>query len=115
MALEIVINLILTILIETIVLLILNARYKIIMLSVLINIITNVSINLIIFLIAIHSILEYILTVVILEAIVIIVETFYYYIITKQLSKSIIYGVVCNIGSYFIGLIIQLITNLVNF
>ena len=64
---------------------------------------TNVGINLTLFLVSIDSRTVYAFAVAALELLVLTVEMLFAYLYKKSLKKSIIYSVVCNAASFFLG------------
>ncbi|MDE6241666.1 MAG: hypothetical protein K2M08_04490 [Anaeroplasmataceae bacterium] len=106
--------LILTLLIETIALVILKERRKrVYLLSIGMNVVTNISLNLIGYYANIEKIWVYVLMVIILEAVIWILEGLGYYLEIKEKRKAILYTLVCNGMSFFIGIILQGILNLI--
>ena len=94
-----------TILIELAVLLLLREQRKLILgSSVIINILTNIPLNL--FVIYINS---SIMTIVLGELLVIVVEALCYYLFLRALSRAFIYSFLCNAISFLTGLLIQLL------
>lgn len=92
-----------TVAIELIVLwLMLERRRKVLLSSVVMNICTNVPLNL--YLINSNEGLG---TVIILELVVIAVESLWYYLVTRQPLLSLMYGVICNVVSYSLGVVAQ--------
>ena len=97
--------LILTILIEFVVLLLLRERRRLVLgSSVVINILTNVPLNLFVFYID-----SSFMTIVIGEVLVIAVETLWYYLFLRNLSRAFIYSFLCNAISFLIGLLAELL------
>lgn len=90
-----------TILIEALVLLALKERrWKVICSSVVINIWTNVPLNIYV------NTLDRFVTwqdIILLESGVVVAESLLYYFITKDIRKSFLYGILCNLISYLIG------------
>ena len=72
--------------------------------SVIINILTNIPLNL--FVIYINS---SIMTIVLGELLVIVVEALCYYFFLRALSRAFIYSFLCNAISFLTGLLIQLL------
>ena len=94
-----------TILIELAVLLLLRERRKrVLASSVVINVLTNVPLNLYIYYVS-DSISALLLG----EVIVVLVETLWYYVFIKDLSRSFIYSILCNAISFLTGLLVQIL------
>ena len=94
-----------TILIEFVVLLLLRERRRLVLgSSVVINILTNVPLNL--FVIYVDG---SIMTVILGELLVIVVEALWYYLFLRVLSRALIYSILCNAISFLIGLLAQLL------
>lgn len=94
-----------TILIELVVLLLLRERRKrVLASSVVVNVITNVPLNLYVYFIG-----NTIPTLLLGEVIVILVETLWYYVFIRELSRSFTYSVLCNAISFLIGLFVQIL------
>ena len=94
-----------TILIELVVLLLLRERRKrVLASSVVVNVITNVPLNL-----YVHYIGNTIPTLLFGEVFVILVETLWYYVFIRELSRSFTYSVLCNAISFLIGLFVQIL------
>lgn len=94
-----------TILIELLVLLQLGERRKKILLAcIAINILTNVSLNNYLFFVDYTD-----LTLIIGEALVVLIEALCYYFFTKNLAQSFIYSLLCNAISFLLGEFFQLI------
>ena len=94
-----------TILIELAVLLLLREQRKLVLgSSVIINILTNIPLNL--FVIYINS---SIMTIVLGELLVVVVEALCYYLFLRALSRVFIYSFLCNAISFLTGLLIQLL------
>ena len=94
-----------TILIELVVLLLLRERRRLVLgSSVIINILTNIPLNLYIF-----SIDSSMMTIVIGELLVIVVEALWYYLFLRVLSRAFIYSFLCNAISFLTGLLLQLL------
>lgn len=94
-----------TILIELAVLLLLRERRgRVLVASVIINILTNVPLNLFI---------EYypigLLSVLLCEILVILVETLWYYLFIRNLKRSFVYSFLCNAISFLTGLLVLLL------
>ncbi|MBR2185683.1 MAG: hypothetical protein IJ897_09745 [Prevotella sp.] len=94
-----------TILIELVVLLLLRERRKrVLASSVVVNVITNVPLNLYVYYVS-NS-----LSVILLgEVIVILVETLWYYVFIRELSRSFTYSILCNAISFLTGLFVQIL------
>ena len=93
-----------TILIEFVVLLLLRERRRLVLgSSVVINILTNIPLNL--FVIYINN---SIVTIILGELLVIVVEALWYYLFLRILSRAFIYSILCNAISFLIGLLAQL-------
>ncbi|MDE7385280.1 MAG: hypothetical protein K2M84_05935 [Anaeroplasmataceae bacterium] len=108
------IPLILTLLIETLVLVILKERRKkVYILSIGMNVITNVSLNLIGYYSNIEELWLYFFMVILLEAIIWFIEGIGYYIGIKEKRKATLYTLTCNGMSFFLGTIIQVVLNLI--
>ncbi len=90
-----------TILIESLVLFVLKEKsWRVICSSVVINILTNVPLNIYV------NILDRFITwqdVLLLESGVVLVESLLYYFITRDVRKSFVYGLLCNLISYLVG------------
>ena len=94
-----------TILIEFVVLLLLRERRRLVLgSSVVINILTNIPLNL--FVIYIDN---SIVTIILGELLVIVVEALWYYLFLRILSRAFIYSILCNAISFLIGLLAQLL------
>ena len=94
-----------TILIELVVLLLLRERRRLVLgSSVIINILTNIPLNL--YVIYIDS---SVMTIVIGELLVVVVEALWYYLFLRVLSHAFIYSILCNAISFLIGLLVQLL------
>lgn len=94
-----------TILIELGVLVLLREkRGKVLWASVGINILTNVPLNIY----ADNSHPEF-KTIIVAELLVIAVETWCYYVITKNVRQSLTYSILCNAVSFLIGLLFCLV------
>ena len=92
-----------TVAIELIVLwLMLERRRKVLLSSVVMNICTNVPLNL-----YLMNSYEGLGTVIILELVVIAVESLCYYLVTRQPLLSLKYGVICNVVSHSLGVVAQ--------
>jgi hypothetical protein len=94
-----------TILIELVVLLLLGERRGLVLgSSVIINILTNIPLNL--FVIYIDSSL---MTILLGELLVVVVEALWYYLFLRVMSRAFIYSILCNAISFLIGLLVQLL------
>jgi hypothetical protein len=94
-----------TIMIELMVLLLLRERRKMVLgASVIINILTNVPLNLYVVYID-----RSVMTIVVGELLVVVVEALWYYLFLRVLSRSFIYSFLCNAISFLIGLLVQLL------
>ena len=94
-----------TILIEFVVLLLLCERRRLVLgSSVVINILTNIPLNL--FVIYINN---SIVTIILGELLVIVIEALWYYLFLRILSRAFIYSILCNAISFLIGLLAQLL------
>ena len=93
-----------TIMIELVVLLLLRERRRLVLgSSVIINILTNIPLNL--YVVYIDSSM---LTIVIGELLVVVVEALWYYLFLRVLSRAFIYSFLCNAISFLTGLLVQL-------
>ena len=87
------------------VLLLLRERRRLVLgSSVVINILTNIPLNL--FVIYIDN---SIVTIILGELLVIVVEALWYYLFLRILSRAFIYSILCNAISFLIGLLAQLL------
>ena len=94
-----------TILIELVVLLLLQERRRRVLgASVIINILTNIPLNL--FVLYVDG---SIMTIVLGEILVIVVEALWYYLFVRVLSRAFIYSFLCNAISFLTGLLVQLL------
>jgi len=94
-----------TILIELVVLLLLRERRRLVLgSSVIINILTNIPLNLYIFYID-----SSMMTIVIGELLVIVVEALWYYLFLRVLLRAFIYSFLCNAICFLTGLLLQLL------
>lgn len=94
-----------TILIELMVLLLLREHRRLVLgSSVIINILTNIPLNLYIFYID-----SSMMTIVIGELLVVVVEALWYYLFLRVLSRAFIYSFLCNAISFLTGLLVQLL------
>lgn len=92
-----------TLLIEISVLLLLKERrWKVLMMAVVMNILTNVPLN--IYAWYSYGAMTY-KSIIMLESGVVLIETILYYIVTHDIRKSLLYAVLCNAISYLIGLL----------
>lgn len=104
--------LILTLIIETTILLILGFKsYKIYIICIITNIITNLSLNIILENVYFESFLLYAINVIILELFVLIIEAVVYYLYLKHIKKALFISLMLNSSSFLIGLLITFITN----
>ena len=94
-----------TILIELVVLLLLGERRGLVLgSSVVINMLTNIPLNL--FVIFIDKSL---MTIVLGELLVVVVEALWYYLFLRVWSRAFIYSILCNAISFLTGLLVQLL------
>lgn len=94
-----------TILIELVVLLLLREHRRLVLgSSVIINILTNIPLNL--YVVYIDNSM---MTIVIGELLVMVVEALWYYLFLRVLSRAFIYSFLCNAISFLIGLLVQLL------
>lgn len=94
-----------TIQVELVVLLLLRERRKrVLASSVVVNVITNVPLNLYVYFIG-----NTIPTLLLGEVIVILVETLWYYVFIRELSRSFTYSILCNAISFLTGLFAQIL------
>ena len=94
-----------TILIELVVLLLLGERRGLVLgSSVVINTLTNIPLNL--YVIYNDSSL---MTIVLAELLVIVVEALWYYLFLRVLSSAFVYSILCNAISFLTGLLVQLL------
>ena len=94
-----------TILIEFVVLLLLGERRKWVLgSSVVINILTNIPLNL--FVISIDS---SVMTIMLGELLVFVIEAIWYYFFLRTLSRALIYSFLCNAISFLTGLLAELL------
>ena len=97
--------LVLTILIELVVLLLLCEKSRLVLgSSVVINVLTNVPLNL--FVTYVDS---SVVAIVLGELLVVAIETLWYYLFLRNLSRAFIYSFLCNAISFLIGLLIELL------
>ncbi|MDE6661152.1 MAG: hypothetical protein K2J93_04975 [Anaeroplasmataceae bacterium] len=102
--------LVLTLLIETIVLVILKERrIKVYVVSIIMNIITNITLNLIGYHLVIKSIWLYDIIVIVLEALIWFLEGIGYYLVLKNKRKAVFYTLTCNVNSFLLGTFLQMI------
>lgn len=102
--------LLLTIILECIALYLLGEKKPIFYLYwIALTSLTNLSVNLYITLFFYGGYTEYYITVAVIEILVFAAEYFLCYLYTRDKTKSLTYSVVCNLFSFFIGLLIQLI------
>lgn len=98
-----------TILIEFVVLLLLRERSRVVLgSSVFVNILTNIPLNL--YVIYIDNSM---LTIVLGELIVVVVEALCYFLLLRNISRAFIYSSLCNSISFLMGVLVQLL--IVNF
>ena len=106
---ELLIPLVATIVIEYGVLRLLGEiRKKVLWSSVIVNILTNVPLNL--------MVVDYDFdwgVILIGEAVVIVVETLWYYFFVKAFRQACVYGVLCNAISFLTGVLVLMILDLV--
>lgn len=103
------IPLLLTISIESIVLILLREkRMKVLIFSVFLNCITNLSLNLILYFFGTKTIEIYFSRAILLEIVVWTIEGFAYYGLLKDKKTAIKYALLCNMTSFLLGLLIQL-------
>lgn len=94
-----------TILIELVVLLLLRERRKWVLgSSVVINILTNIPLNL--FVIYIDN---SVMTIILGELLVIVVEALWYFLFIRNLSRAFVYSSLCNAISFLTGLLAELL------
>lgn len=94
-----------TIIIEMAVLLFLRERRKKVLLgSIVMNILTNVPLN-----ILVYYVIEYLLVLLMLEVVVIILETLGYAFLIRQWRQAFIYSFLCNAISFLTGLLVYLL------
>lgn len=94
--------LVLTITIEILALLIQREKtIKIYFLSIIINIFTNISFN---FAIQVFPLNNY--YIIVLEIIIVIIEFLCYYVLIKDIKRAIRISFICNLLSYFIGVLL---------
>lgn len=98
-----------TILIELVVLLLLaERRWPVLGASVVVNVLTNIPLNL--FVIYVDSRFT---TILLGEVVVVAVETLWYYLFLRILSRAFTYSLLCNAISFLTGLLVQLLVALV--
>ena len=98
----IIFTLIKTIIIEEICLFLLKERkIKIYIICLITNILTNVTMNLLL-----QCVSNYYLHMIVFEVIVFLIEVSVYYLLTKNVNKSLKYSLVCNMSSLIIGMFI---------
>jgi len=94
-----------TILIELVVLVLLREHRKLVLgSSVVINLFTNIPLNL--YVIYIDNCM---MTIIIGELLVVLVEALWYYLFLRVLSRAFIYSFLCNAVSFLTGLLVQLL------
>lgn len=97
-----------TILIELGVLwLLLERRKKVLLSSIAVNVLTNVPLNLYVLLVG-DSMGEILIG----EVIVFLVEAVWYWFFTRSLRQALIYSFLCNAISFLLGMLVQLLYNL---
>lgn len=107
---NILVSYLLTCLIELITLIIIKVKdKKILNYSIIVNLLTNVPLNLFIVNFNFKDIIQYFIIVIILELVIILIEGLLYYILLKDIKKSLKYSVILNVTSYIIGLVISII------
>lgn len=107
---SIIVSFLLTCIIEFIALIIIKERdKKILNYSVIVNLITNIPLNLFILNFSFKNIVQYFIIVISLEIVIIIIEWLLYYLLLKNIKKSLKYAIILNITSYIMGLIISII------
>lgn len=100
----------LTCAIELITLIILKEKNKKILLcSLLINLITNIPLNLFICFSNFKTLLDYFAIVIGLELFIMTIEGLLYYLLNRDIHKSIKYAIILNVTSYLVGLGITLL------
>jgi hypothetical protein len=108
LAIQILTALIPTILIELGVLwLLLERRKKVLLSSIAVNVLTNVPLNLYVLLVG-DSMGEILIG----EVIVFLVEAVWYWFFTRSLRQALIYSFLCNAISFLLGMLVQLLYNL---
>lgn len=99
--------LIATMVIEAIVLLCFHERrWEVLSLSVVMNIVTNLPLNLVALFVLEDITIPMII---LLEGIVFLVESWFYFLVTHSWRKSITYSLACNLTSYLSGVLFQLL------
>ena len=94
----------LTVILESIMLFILKERkISIFALVASLNVFTNLTINSILIILSPDSNIDYYLWVAALEIAVLIVECLLIYLYTRNIRKSILYSLCCNLFSYIVG------------
>lgn len=100
--------LLLTILLEASILVLWKEKKKgVLICSLLINVVTNVSLNLFVYFFPFSSVWVYIAWIVLLELVIVLVEALAYEIVLRDVKKSLVYSISCNVGSFLIGLLIN--------
>ena len=98
-----------TLIIESFVLVILKYRnIKIFILEIIINTITNLSLNYFLLTYSFESYILYIISVIVLEILIVLIEGFFYAIFLKKIKKSLKLSLILNASSFLIGLLISL-------
>ncbi|MBO7580252.1 MAG: hypothetical protein J6T38_01850 [Bacteroidaceae bacterium] len=85
----------------------LERRKKVLLSSIAVNVLTNVPLNLYVLLVG-DSMVE----ILIAEVIVFLVEAVWYWFFTRSLRQALIYGFLCNAISFLLGMLVQLLYNL---
>ena len=94
-----------TILIEFVVLVLLRERSRVVLgSSVFVNILTNIPLNLYVIYID-----NSVLTIVLGELIVVVVEALCYFLLLRNISRAFIYSSLCNSISFLIGVLVELL------
>lgn len=90
-----------TIIIEFIVLRLLKENNKKVLLSsVIINTLTNLPLNLLV--------PNDMVSIAIAEVVIVMIEAIWYYLFVKDIKKAVIYSALCNVVSFFTGLLIDI-------
>ena len=103
---DMIIALILTIVIEMLCLLILQKNDKIIIASVVLNVVTNVTLNFILYFFLDAKLIIYVFLLVILEILVLFVETYVYYKLIRNIRQALFLSLLLNVTSFLLGLLI---------
>lgn len=94
-----------TVLIEFVVLVLLRERSRVVLgSSVFVNILTNIPLNLYVIYID-----NSVLTIVLGELIVVVVEALCYFLLLRNISRAFIYSSLCNSISFLIGVLVELL------